>query len=489
MSVRRALAFSVLERYLLIAIALASSMAIARLLSPAEIGLFSVSLALVGVAQVLRDFGVASYLIQAPELRSEHLRTAYGVLLLVGGTTFAALFLLAPWLAAFYDSPRMATVLRICALNFLALPFCTVSLAVLRREMRFRPLALVNVAAAAVGALASVGLALAGVGVESLAMGAVLVNLVTALGAWIARGRPRPLRPALSRWREVLGFGTQTSAAGVVTSISMDINDIAVGKILGFEPVALLSRAQGLMSMFHRDLMGAVRNVAFPAYAQAHREGRDLEPLYIASVANVTALAWPFYGFVSLFALEVLRLLYGPQWDAAAPLVPLFCAAGAIAAVASLIANLVVAMGRIGLVTAFELVMQPLRAATIVAAALWWGTATACAAALAMALATHVPVLYALKQRCVPNHWRALGSGLARSAGVAVATLAVPAAIAASMGFGRAAPGPGLGLLAAAVCAAVSWPIAVALLRHPMATEPAFVAIRDRVAAAWRCAP
>ena len=59
-TVRQALAFSFLERYLTLAIALGSSMVIARLLTPAEIGVFSVTMAFVGIAQVLRDFGVAS---------------------------------------------------------------------------------------------------------------------------------------------------------------------------------------------------------------------------------------------------------------------------------------------------------------------------------------------------------------------------------------------------------------------------------------------
>jgi O-antigen/teichoic acid export membrane protein len=63
-SVRRALAISFIERYALIAISLASNILIARLLSPEEIGLYSVSLAVIGIAQVLRDFGVGGYLIQ-----------------------------------------------------------------------------------------------------------------------------------------------------------------------------------------------------------------------------------------------------------------------------------------------------------------------------------------------------------------------------------------------------------------------------------------
>ena len=250
MGVRRALAFSVAERYLLRVVGLGSSMIIARLLTPEVIGIYSVSLAFIGIAQVLRDFGVASYLIQERDLTDDHVRTAFGVLLVLGLLVFAVLFAAAPLIARLYGEAQMVPTLRVCAFNFLALPFCTVSLALLRRSMAFKRLAAVNVVAACAGAAVSVGLATVGFGVISLALGSVVLNVVTGFGAWLARHDRRLLVPSFSKWRTVLNFGAQSSVAGVVTSISMDINDLAVGKVMGFEPVAMLSRAQGLMNLF-----------------------------------------------------------------------------------------------------------------------------------------------------------------------------------------------------------------------------------------------
>jgi lipopolysaccharide exporter len=67
----------------------------------------------------------------------------------------------------------MQTMLSICALNFLLLPFSTISLALLRREMAFKKLAVVGLFAATVGALVSTGLAWGGMGAPSLAIGSV----------------------------------------------------------------------------------------------------------------------------------------------------------------------------------------------------------------------------------------------------------------------------------------------------------------------------
>ena len=410
-SVRRSLVFSIAEQYAVLVIGLASSMILARLLTPEAIGIYSVSLAFIGIAQVLRDFGVANYLIQERDLDDAHIRTALGILLVLGLVTFALLFSTAPLISRLYAEDVMVPTLRVCALNFLALPFCTVSLALLRRGMAFQRLAIVNLVAALSGAAVSVGLAYLDLGVISLAIGSVVVNVVTGIGAWLARPDRRLLLPAFSRWRRLLNFGAQSSLTGVVTTIAMDINDLAVGKIMGFEPVAILSRAQGLMQLFHRDLMAAIRNVAYPAYANAHRDGEPLEAIYIASVTNVTVVAWPFYGLVSLFSLELLRLMFGAQWDTAAPLVPVFCLAGAIAALFNLAPSQILAVGRIDLITKLELVFQPFRAVLIVLAALVFQTMEACAWALVLAFAIQLPMVYYTKGRCLPNDYTGAAAG------------------------------------------------------------------------------
>ncbi len=484
-SIRRALAFSVAERYLMLIVGLGSNMIIARLLTPEVIGIYSVSLAFIGIAQVLRDFGVASYLIQERELTDDHVRTAFGVLLVLGGVVFAVLFASAPWIAQLYGEAQMVPTLRICAVNFLTLPFCTVSLALLRRNMAFKRLAAVNIVATCAGAAVSVGLAALHYGVISLALGSVVLNVVAGIGGWLACSDRRVLLPSFSKWRTVLNFGAQSSVTGVVTSISMDINDLAVGKVMGFEPVAMLSRAQGLMNLFHRDLMGAVRNVAYPAFAKATREQQALEPLYLTSVTHLTAVAWPFYGFVSLFSLELLRLMFGPQWDAAAPLVPVFCLAGAVAATINLIANLVLALGRVDLITKVELFFQPLRAALVVVAAVVFQSMMACAVALVVAFVLHVPLMYFVKGRCLPNDHAGLRHGLGLSLKVSMLALALPLGLAWAGAAATSGPRWLAFSLAVPLCIG-GWLAALVWLKHPLSRDPVFLGARARVLALVR---
>lgn len=469
-SVRRSLGFAFLERYLITGLQLVSFVLLARLLTPQQIGLYSVSMALISIAQVVRDFGLANYLIQRKTLEREDIGSALGLSLLLGGGLFALVNAAAPWVAQFYRDESLAGIVRVISLNFLILPFNAISIALLRREMRFDVLMRINVAAAVVGTATTLGLAWLGHGAPSLAWGDIAGSLTMALGASLAGAWGRLARPQLRRWREIVGFGGPVTAANVVTSVSMDINDLAVGKLLDFSQVAIASRAQGLMNLFARDIMGTVRSVAYPAFSKAHREGGGLEARHVQSLAAVSAVAWPFYGFVALFSLEVLRLMFGPQWDASAPLVPIYCAAGAVSVLNSLVPTVMLAAGHARRVALADLVIQPVKALVLVGVLWWWRALEPLALGfLAMAIVA-VPYFYAFKQRCLPSDFRGMARELSRNALLALLCLA-PVAVTAAWLRPPAGALPLPVWLGCAATTAVLWLVGLKLLGHPLHGE------------------
>lgn len=485
-TVRRALVFSFLDSYLGIALNLVSFTVLARLLTPKEIGLYSVALAIISVTQVIRDFGLVSFIIQKKELTEEHVGTAWGMSLILGLSIFVVMQLAAPLIGKFYADPHITTIARVVTLSFLLLPFNSVCLALLRREMRFPLLMRINQSGAVLSTLVTVGLAWLGWGSLSLAVGAVVVNAVAAAGIWVSgTGRQLP-RPNLRHWREILHFGGPITFANVITSMAVDINDLAVGKILGFKPVALVSRAQGLMNLFHRDFMNAVRSVAYPAYAQANRSSGSLEEKYIGSVAAVTAVAWPFYGFAALFPLEVLRLMFGPQWDQSAPLVPLFCAAGAFSVLVSLIPPVMLAAGHSRLVATAELIFQPIRAGFLTLVVYFFRDLHVFALAFVAMALLQVPLLYAIKQRCLPTAFGALARSLSSNLLLSALTLSPALAITLwQRPAGAALPYPlFFGCIGLTF---VTWAILLWGLKHPLYNEVLAIVKARRQAPAVAC--
>jgi O-antigen/teichoic acid export membrane protein len=247
----------------------------------------------------------------------------------------------------------------------------------------------------------------------------------------------------------------------------MNMNDLVVARVMGFGPAAILSRAQGVMNLFHREALGAVRSVAFPAFARVHRAGGDLEAAHVESLGGVTAAGWTFYGFVAIFPLEILRFLFGPQWDAAAPLVPIFSLAGAMAAVWSLVSSVLLATGRVDLNMRAELVVQPLRILLLIGVVLYLRNLAGYAWTFALVFGVCIPVLFWFKQKIVPTAVVPMFRILSRSAIATACALVAPVAVKLFV------PGPISVpvLLSAGFCTAASWVLAIVLVGHPLATH------------------
>jgi len=184
-SVRRALAIAVAENQLTFALQFATAVIVARLLTPSEIGVYSIAVITLSAAHVIRDFGVVAYLVKEAELSTEKIRAASGLSFLVSWALAALIGLASFPLAKFYNEPRLLHLTWVLALNFVMIPFGAVAMAILRRDLQMGRIFTIRVGSAAASATTVVVLALLGFGPMSLAIGNTVNTAVTMLGARI----------------------------------------------------------------------------------------------------------------------------------------------------------------------------------------------------------------------------------------------------------------------------------------------------------------
>ncbi|MBK6388210.1 MAG: oligosaccharide flippase family protein [Rhodoferax sp.] len=159
MTTRKSLVFSFLDRYASLLISVVSSMVIARLLTPAEIGVFSVTMVLLMFVATVRDMGAGQYLVQEKDLTTERIRAVWAVQLGLGVGLACIVLLASDPAATFYNEPRMRNIMLVVALNYAINPFGSLTYAWLMREMRFESVASMRLAASLIGAIVSTWLA------------------------------------------------------------------------------------------------------------------------------------------------------------------------------------------------------------------------------------------------------------------------------------------------------------------------------------------
>ena len=334
--VRKSLFLSFADKHLRLVLQIASTLILARFLTPEEFGVFTIGLVVVYVADTLRDFGVATFIVQEKDLTPSVVRTAYGISLALGAASAAVIVLASVPLARFYHSPGVRDVLLVLSPMFLMTPFSSVVAAMLRRDMKFGTLLRINGITSLANNGIAIVLAVCGFGFMSLAWSRIAGAAVNYIVSHMVKPSEMSHFPSFREWRKVASFGVIMTGATVVGDLGARAPDLLIGRFLGITSVGLFGRGVTLIRLFDASVTNTITPVAVSSFAMHHRSGQRFGDRFLIGVSMTTAIAWPFFMFVALMAYPTTRILFGPQWDASVPITRLLCIAAAITSATNL---------------------------------------------------------------------------------------------------------------------------------------------------------
>ncbi len=336
-SIKKSLLYSLAQNYLVLVIQTAASMVLARLLTPSDIGKFSIAMALLATVHMLRDFGTGGYIVRAKALGRQDMKALFGINLLMAWGIAGILYLSKQLIADFYHEQALERILAWMCLNFLIIPFSSIIFPLLKREMKFHLLLYIATASTLASAAISIYFAYNGYGYMSLVWGSLANITVSGLMAACFRPGYSLVLPSLKNSRHILSFGGKSSVIAMTSQFSASTVEIVMGKTLGFASVALYSKAETVINIFATQFLGSIRNVYYPAIAQQYRENKPLADGLNRSTVFVTAIAFPFYYFLILFVDDIIVLMFGEQWLESARIIQILVLGGMFGALRSLI--------------------------------------------------------------------------------------------------------------------------------------------------------
>lgn len=467
LSIRRSLFFSFAQRYAGLVLGLPTIMIISRLLTPSEIGVFSVAVVLVNLVHMLRDFGVSDFLVQTQRLDDDVARTAFTITLLLGWSLGFIVYGISGPVGAFYDKSGLASVIAIMSLNFFLLPFGSVTNARLQRDMRFDARFVIKFTRQVVQSALTIALAFLGFSYYSLAWGAVGATAAEVLACSFWRRDYAVYGLGLTGWREVGNFGLQRTFGDIMARLGQAAPDFVIGRIIDFAAVGFYSRGRGLIRMFRQNVLNAIGAVTFPVYSRDFRNADQPHLLFEKALAYSTGIAWPFLGFAAIGAFPIIRIMFGDQWDAAIPILQILAIGSLVGITSADCGQFLTAIGRIGTVTSIITAIQALRIAVLLSTAFHGLQAVAIgqiACGLVSTILYYTAMLHYSDMRLM---------GLLRavwpSFGLAIITLAPAGATRWLL-----PPGPGMvwePIIAYSLAAATGGIIGLCVTRHPLRSE------------------
>ena len=291
------------------------TLVVLRLLLPADYGLMALVSMIIAVLGGIAEFGLGSSLVQAPKLDRGDLSAITGVVIVLNLGIGILVALLAPLAAWFFSEPRLSLLIQAASLHFALNALGTIPQAMAFREMNFRWLAWVELAAVLSSGLTTLVLAWYGYGVWALLLGSLLQNLVrTAL--LLRGGMPRPTF-RLEGLRRHVTFGGTLAAVNLLTQIVYQSDVFIAGKLLSHQALGLYSVSVHLATLPMQKIMSVINQVTFPAVARLQLERERLRVRMLEATRLLMVFSLPALWGVSAVAPEFVASIMGPKWEGA----------------------------------------------------------------------------------------------------------------------------------------------------------------------------
>ena len=269
--------------------------------------------------------GFESALIQRRELDRSALDSAWTISMLRGLALFLLLLVSAEWIAAYFDSPGLAPVLRVMAASLLLGGCNNIGMVFFQRDLEFKKKAVLEMASEFGGTVAAIALAVWCRNVWALAIGSVAMAAIKCWGSY----RMHPYRPRIcTDWRaavELMGFGKHIFVIGLLAFIITNFDDALVGKVLGLEMLGFYAMAFTIASIPVSSLVGVMSHVLFPAYARLQQEAALVNDTFQRTFKGGLLVLLPLVGLMIALAPGFTIVFLGEKWAPTIPALQALC--------------------------------------------------------------------------------------------------------------------------------------------------------------------
>ena len=295
------------------AAAWASTLVVARLLSPDDYGVVGMATFCLGLIELVTEFGIGITVATRIEMTALQLEQLNAVSILLGFAGVVVICLAAPLAGAFFHDARLPHVLMALSLTFLLSSLRSVPWGVLQRDLRFKRLAIYDGVQALALAGLSVILASLGFGYWTLVVAALASALITATLA-IVRHPVAFRTPRLADLSGLLSFSGNIVAQRAAWYGYSNADFVVAGKMLGSGPLGSYTLAWNLSRITDK-ITGLVLQITPPVLAKVRDDREELRRYVIRISEAMSLTVLPLMVGLALVAPEFVPLVLGAKWQ------------------------------------------------------------------------------------------------------------------------------------------------------------------------------
>ncbi|SEO97951.1 lipopolysaccharide biosynthesis protein [Aquisalimonas asiatica] len=309
----------VLVRFLERNVGLISTLILARLLVPEDFGLVAMAMVFFQFLKLFAQFGLQNALIRFQDADRSYYDTAWTLILLMKSGVALALVLSAPFIAAFFDEPRVQPIIYVLAGMALIEGTKNVAIVDLMKKFQFRRYFAYSLSKKVAAFTVTVSVALIYQNYWALVAG----NVAGAVAGFILSYTMVAYRPwfSLERTGKIFRFSSWLFVNNVAQFIRDRGTDLIIGRMAGAAPMGTYRVAFEISNLPTSEIYAPLMRAFFPGFASIAHDRERLRRVYLDSQAVIATLTVPAGIGIVILAEPVVWTLLGANWLVAIPLI------------------------------------------------------------------------------------------------------------------------------------------------------------------------
>lgn len=321
---------------------------LARFLDREDFGIMALVLFVLGILTLFMDMGLTSAIFHRQEISKKEYSSLYWINLIFGILVFCVIVIISPFIAAFYDSPLLSSLIIIMSTTVIFAGLGSQFRTVEQKHLNFKIIALAELISSVLSLVVAIVMAVYGYGIYALVISAMiqyaLPNIFFFLRGWITD--PILFHLNLKESLLFLKIGVYEVGSQLINYFNRDMDIIIIGKIFSPELLGGYSLAKQLVFKPAQIINPIITKISNPLLATFQFDLKVLKEKYLKLINIVSTINFFVYLLVFIFAPVIVQILYGSEYGNIVDLVRILSAYMYIRSIGNPIGSLVIATGR-----------------------------------------------------------------------------------------------------------------------------------------------
>jgi len=342
----KSLLWSGVQQFVVFGIQFGVGVLLARLLNPYDFGVIAMQGVFFAISSAFIDCGLEGALIQKKECTKADTNSAFIYSISISVALYVLLFLAAPIIEDFYQTPNLGKVIRISALVLMINAVGIVPRSLLQRQLRFKELAVASTTIQFAAGFVAVLMAYHGYAYWALVGQTLLAAGLMAVAYYVYTRWFPSFHFSMESFRQLISFGLPMLFTALVHALYNNLYSLVIGKQYNARQLGLYNRAENYSCYVAYNLSDMSMQALYPILSRIQD---DMVQLKVAALRILHASAFivvPINVFLLVEAEDIICILLTDKWLEMAPLMQVMCISSMAYVVANLHINLFKAIGR-----------------------------------------------------------------------------------------------------------------------------------------------